>query len=160
MITPRIVQLAPAEGPDSGPGGATDSGTGDSGTGDGSRLYAAVEAPTGVVYRQRYGAGAERRGEVEGFLVPLFGDRAFRALRDLFEQDFAGAGTRDHPWTEQERAHLAALVGAVRYWAGDGTRERPHPLRLDEDRLGETDQAWVPVHTPDGPGTLLWCRAN
>ncbi|MFJ5231013.1 DUF6210 family protein [Kitasatospora sp. NPDC088391] len=146
MTTPRFVHL--------NPGGADGGGEGS------SRLYAAVEAPTGVVYRQQYGAGAERRGEVEGFLVPLFGDRAFRALRDLFEQDFRGTGTHGHPWTDQERARLAALVGDVRYWAGDGTRERPHPLRLDEDRLDQADQAWVPVHTPDGPGTLLWCRAG
>lgn len=32
----------------------------------------------------------------------------------------------------------------------------PVPLALDESRLGEVDEAWVPVVTPDGPGVLVW----
>ncbi|WP_328753160.1 DUF6210 family protein [Streptomyces sp. NBC_00285] len=30
------------------------------------------------------------------------------------------------------------------------------PLLLDESRLAEADEAWVPVLTPDGPGVLTW----
>ncbi|MGW2742114.1 DUF6210 family protein [Streptomyces sp. NPDC001450] len=31
----------------------------------------------------------------------------------------------------------------------------PRPLALDETRLAEVDEAWVPVVTPDGPGVLV-----
>ena len=41
-----------------------------------------------------------------------------------------------------------------RYWASDGTAEESHPLRLDESRIHEVDEAWVPVITPDGPAVL------
>ncbi|WUO43891.1 DUF6210 family protein [Streptomyces sp. NBC_00285] len=29
-------------------------------------------------------------------------------------------------------------------------------MLLDESRLAEADEAWVPVLTPDGPGVLTW----
>ncbi|MFD4942778.1 DUF6210 family protein [Streptomyces sp. NPDC058239] len=38
---------------------------------------------------------------------------------------------------------------------------QPHELRRYESRLDETDEAWVPVLTPDGrPGVLLWCNSG
>jgi hypothetical protein len=30
------------------------------------------------------------------------------------------------------------------------------PLILDESRLDEIDEAWVPVTSPDGPSVLIW----
>ncbi|MFJ9461250.1 DUF6210 family protein [Kitasatospora sp. NPDC101447] len=55
---------------------------------------------------------------------------------------------------------FAALVGAVRYWACDGTTVKPHRLQLDESRIREADEAWVPVITPDGPGVLVWLNSD
>ncbi|MGO4755221.1 DUF6210 family protein, partial [Streptomyces sp. 2MCAF27] len=40
------------------------------------------------------------------------------------------------------------------------TNEEPRSLRLDEGRLAEADEAWIPVTTPDGPGELLWCNSD
>ncbi|MFJ4847177.1 MULTISPECIES: DUF6210 family protein [unclassified Streptomyces] len=126
----------------------------------GGRLYVVVEAKTGVVYQQQYGGTACRQGRVEGFLVPMFGPDELAALRELFETDYRGAGTWDYAWPDGERDRLGEIVGAVVYWACDGTAEEPHPLRLDESRIREADEAWVPVITPDGPGVLVWFNSD
>ncbi|MET9555419.1 DUF6210 family protein [Streptomyces sp. NPDC006645] len=125
------------------------------GTG-GDWTHVVVEAPTGVVYQQEYGGTSRRQGQAEGYLVPLSGgsDRV-DALAAVFEP-FRGGGAGDHVWAGAELDALRAAVGAVRYWLCDGTAETPHPLRLDETRLTEADEAWLPVHTPDGPGLLVW----
>ncbi|MFB4318684.1 DUF6210 family protein [Actinomadura sp. 21ATH] len=129
------------------------------GTG-GYRLHVIVEAPTGVVYQQQYGGTACRQGELEGFLVPVHGPGALDALRRLFEKHFRGAGTWNHAWRDEERRTLREAVEAIPYWACDGENEEPHPLRLDENRMPDADEAWVPVATPDGPGVLVWPNSD
>ncbi|MFI6514633.1 DUF6210 family protein [Spirillospora sp. NPDC050679] len=129
------------------------------GTADGW-LHVIVEAGTGVVYQHQYGGTANRQGEAEGFLVPLSGRAALAALRDLFEKRFRGAGTWGLSWPEAERERLRGIVESVSYWSCDGRNEKPYPLRLDESRATETDEAWVPVLTPDGPGTLVWHNSD
>ncbi|NYI03557.1 DUF6210 family protein [Allostreptomyces psammosilenae] len=126
----------------------------------GGWLYVVVRAPTGVVYQQQYGGTACRQGEVEGFLVPVFGPDALEALHALFVEEFRGAGTPNHSWPEPERARLRGAVAGITYWASDGHTEEPHPLRLDESRILDVDEAWVPVVTPDGPGVLLWFNSD
>lgn len=34
------------------------------------------------------------------------------------------------------------------------------PLALDESRLSDLDEAWVPVLTAHGPGTLVWNNSD
>ncbi|MEV4001778.1 DUF6210 family protein [Actinomadura sp. NPDC049753] len=130
------------------------------GTIGGGWLYVVVEAKTGVIYQQQYGGNVNRQGQVEGFLVPLASRDALSALRTLFEKDFRGAGTWNHTWPEDAWTRLGAIIGAVRYWACDGDTEQPHGLRLDESRMREVDEAWVPVITPDGPGVLVWPNSD
>ncbi|MFF7677589.1 DUF6210 family protein [Actinacidiphila glaucinigra] len=48
----------------------------------------------------------------------------------------------------------------MRYWASDGTSEQPHALRLDESRIRDADEAWVPVITPDGAAVLVWFNSD
>ncbi|MGY0460329.1 DUF6210 family protein [Kitasatospora sp. cg17-2] len=126
----------------------------------GGWLYVVVEAKTGICYQQQYGGTACRQGQVEGFLVPLFGPDELDTLRELFEKDFRGAGTWNYGWPDDERDTLREIIGAIRYWASDGTTEEPHALQLDESRVRETDEAWVPVITPDGPGVLVWFNSD
>jgi hypothetical protein len=33
-------------------------------------------------------------------------------------------------------------------------------LKLDESRIAEADEAWVPVLTPDGSGVLMWFNSD
>ncbi|GAA4880348.1 hypothetical protein GCM10023235_70810 [Kitasatospora terrestris] len=42
----------------------------------------------------------------------------------------------------------------------DGTADEPHPLRLDESRIREADEAWIPVITPEGPAVLMWHNSD
>ncbi|MFJ8038931.1 DUF6210 family protein [Kitasatospora sp. NPDC096147] len=128
----------------------------------GGWLFVVVEAGTRVVYHQQYGVVTCRQGQVEGFLVPLHGPEQLAALRELFEGHFGGAGTWGYRWPEgdAEGGRLRAAVEAVQYWASDGTVEAPYPLRLDESRIGEADEAWLPVVTPDGPGVLVWFNSD
>ncbi|REE96397.1 DUF6210 family protein [Thermomonospora umbrina] len=123
-------------------------------------LYVVAEAPTGVIYQQQYGGTACRQGEVEGYLVPVTAPDALDGLRVLFERDLRGAGARDHRWADEQLAGVRRLVGGVPYWTGDGDTEEPHPLRLDESRVADLDEAWVPVLTPDGPGVLVWLNSD
>ncbi|MEU9792807.1 DUF6210 family protein [Streptomyces sparsogenes] len=123
-------------------------------------LHVVVQAATGVTYQQQYGGTACLHGQVEGYLVPVFAPDALEGLCELFEGHFQGAGTWHHPWTDEELARLRELVADVTFWACDGRNEKPGPLRLDEDRLAEADEAWLPVTTPDGPGVLLWCNSD
>jgi hypothetical protein len=51
-------------------------------------------------------------------------------------------------------------VEGIRYWTGDELNETPSPLRLDKQSLRDADEAWAPVLTPDGPGTLVWFNSD
>ncbi|GLZ11545.1 hypothetical protein Acsp04_17800 [Actinomadura sp. NBRC 104425] len=113
-------------------------------------LYVVVEAPTGVIYQQQYGGTACRQGQVEGYLVPVFGPDALDSLRTLFERHFRGAGAWHRSWSAQERDRFRDGVEGITFWACDGHTEEPHALKLDENRMADTDEAWVPVLTPDG----------
>ena len=123
-------------------------------------LYVVVEANTGVFYRQQYGGTACRQGQVEGYLVPLFGPDGLNALRELFEKRFRGAGTWNKVWPDDERARLRDSVAMLGYWACDASSEELTVLSLDESRIREADEAWVPVLTPDGPAVLLWANSD
>ena len=46
------------------------------------------------------------------------------------------------------------------YWACDGHDEQSHDLKLDESRMPEADETWLPVITPDGPGVLMWNNSD
>jgi hypothetical protein len=46
--------------------------------------------------------------------------------------------------------------GCVPYEWPDLAPELLDRFALDESRLAEADEAWVPVFTPDGPGVLTW----
>ncbi|MGW0504358.1 DUF6210 family protein [Micromonospora sp. NPDC003241] len=126
----------------------------------GGWLYAVVEARTGVFYQHQYGGTACRQGQVQGFLVPVASADALDALRQLFEKDFRGAGTGNYSWPDEERNRLRQIIGGISYWACDGHSEKPHALRLDESRIREADEAWLPVITPDGPGVLVWLNSD
>ncbi|MFF4950363.1 DUF6210 family protein [Streptomyces chattanoogensis] len=126
----------------------------------GGWLYVVVKAATGVIYQQQYGGTACRQGQLEGYLVPVFGPDAMDALREMFEKDFRGAGTRNHIWTPTELIRLREIIDGVTFWASDGQTEQPHPLRLDEDQITSADEAWIPVISPDGPGVLMWFNSD
>ncbi|WP_394617834.1 DUF6210 family protein [Lentzea sp. JNUCC 0626] len=130
------------------------------GTAGDTWTHVVVEAPTGVVYGNQCGGTANRFGQAEGFLVPVNGLDALDVLRPLFEKELRGAGAWGHEWTDTQLDRLRDAVGTISYWACDAEGEDPTTPRLDESRLREADEAWLPVITADGPGILVWCNSD
>ncbi|MEV4347335.1 DUF6210 family protein [Actinoplanes sp. NPDC049596] len=124
-------------------------------------LCVLVAAPTGVVYHHQYGGTACRQGRQEGFLVPLAAFSALDELREIFEVHLDSVGTWNYRWPDEELDHLRRVISEISYWTSDdGRSEEPKPLALDESRLPEADEAWIPVQTPDGPGILIWPNSD
>jgi hypothetical protein len=116
-----------------------------------------VPSETGLVYEHQYGGLSPRHAEVEGFLVPAWAHpKARDALDQLFSVDLGGNGVRD-----DDRSEVVSRVGdAVARILYCGTDDRMAPLRIDEERVDEMDEAWVPVLTPDGPAYLTWTNSD
>ncbi|WP_425427549.1 DUF6210 family protein [Actinomadura meyerae] len=60
---------------------------------------------------------------------------------------------------------LRSAVAKVAFYGSAATSEglnvsSPRNLELDEERLRELDEAWVPVITADGPGILVWQNSD
>jgi len=114
-----------------------------------------VEASTGIIYENPTGGTACLPRRVEGYYVPVYIEQGLQALRSAFEVSLGRAGThRGLPADvlKEIRAAVSQLVMMSSTRSG-------HPgmrMELDESRFYETDEAWVPVTTPDGPGILTW----
>ena len=130
---------------------------------------------TGVVYRQQCGGVEADMRQVEGYFVPVGGHsldpsqgRVDAAeLTAVFHSaggcTYGGAAREGRLGLPAERlSALRALVQRIPYWTfqDDGEVDRRVPLRLDDARLLELLEAWVPVLTPDGPGILTWSNCD
>ncbi|NUP09165.1 MAG: hypothetical protein HOW73_24200 [Polyangiaceae bacterium] len=134
-------------------------------------LVVVVRAATGVVYHQQCcGVVCDQR-RVQGFLVPLGGlklgadagmiDPAeFEAVFHEGEACVWGAANNALP--AARLAQLRQLVLSVPYWTAgsDGETEACRGIELDDSRLEQLTEAWVPVLTPDGPGILMWSNCD
>lgn len=110
--------------------------------------FVLVEAATGVRYSTQCGGTANTVRDAEGYLVPVAadGDRHRLLTRALRAADPVA---------------VRQAVGGIRFWttSADGADE-PHPLTLDESRLAEAEEAWLPVRVPGGPAVLLWPNSD
>jgi hypothetical protein len=127
---------------------------------DGSQdpgLVVIVQHPTGVMYSHQCGGHATLMRQLEGFLLPLGEAVHAQALFDWYWQEFQGHA---YPplidWTEHRTQALGSLVGTIPCWltleSGDDRREF---LQLDETRMEECLEGWIPVLTPYGKGILV-----
>lgn len=125
--------------------------------------FVTVHAPTGVWYAHQYGGTANRQAHTEGYLVPVDGRPALADLQELFVRQLRGAGIRGGgvEVSGQLLTRVRAAVSRIRYWSGSqDDQHTPMPLQLDDSRVAELDEAWVPVLTPDGPGVLVWSNSD
>jgi hypothetical protein len=140
---------------------------------DAAYLGVIMEYPTGVLFANQCGGVECLEREVEGYFVPLAGSSVLAdrrldpfALRAPFHRDddcIYGGESRNKAanYTDlsgKRLEQLIALVAEIPYWqeGDDSDAVARVPLRLDETRLAEICEAWVPVLTPDGPGILIW----
>lgn len=126
-------------------------------------LFVVLHAPSGVVYHLQHGGTACLQGAAEGHLVPVQAPDTYAALIDLFVRELHGVGGvrdwRTSVHTDRLRAAVETVhlpveedVGALQEWPFGST------LRLDDNCLDEATEAWIPVDTPHGPGTLVWWK--
>ncbi|MFD9687750.1 DUF6210 family protein [Kitasatospora sp. NPDC059088] len=123
----------------------------------GGWMFVIVAAPTGVVYQNQCGGYACAQYEQEGYLVPLYGADLDEHLNEIFIGELQGHGMRGRDWPAEVLDRLRAAVGSLGIY-GSGRHDDlcPPSLVLDESRLSEAAEAWIPVTTPDGPGVLVW----
>ena len=122
--------------------------------------YVVVQWRTGVVYQQQYGGTACRQGEIEGYLVPVDGSTARPLLDDVFVRSLRRVGCWGRPLEPELLDRVRRAVSLIRFWPDSQGSATFEPLVLDEDRLDDLDEAWVPVTTADGPGVLLWPNSD
>jgi hypothetical protein len=123
----------------------------------GGWMFVIVAAPTGVVYQNQCGGYACAQYEQEGYLVPLYGTDLDEDLNEIFVGELKGWGTRGREWPAGVLDRLRAAVDSLgMYGSGHHDGSYSPSLVLDESRLSEAAEAWIPVVTPDGPGVLVW----
>jgi hypothetical protein len=118
------------------------------------------EAETGVRYTHQTGRVRCLPRTTEGYYAPVFDGQSLAELRALFEDELAMQGARGgpevlNPYVERIRA----AVALVRMDSSTGGPSEAR-LKLDDSRLAEADEAWIPVVTPDGPGVLIWDNSD
>ncbi|MGW2646638.1 DUF6210 family protein [Streptomyces sp. NPDC001393] len=77
-------------------------------------------------------------------------------MKEIFVGAWKGHGARHADWPPALLDRLRAAVASHVYGSANRDDLFPTPLALDESRLADVDEAWVPVVTPDGPGVLVW----
>jgi len=127
-----------------------------------------IESQTGVVYANQCGGIRCDERLAEGYLVPLSGLKVNvddgpidpSELTTVFHQGRACCynwATSRVPDDRVER--LRELVAAIPFWScrhRAGDEDSRTALRLDDARLEEICEAWVPVVTTEGPGVLVY----
>ncbi|MER5278065.1 DUF6210 family protein [Streptomyces sp. NPDC002809] len=124
-------------------------------------MFVVVAAPTGVIYENQGGGTGCIQYEQEGYLLPLYGTGLDDGLNDLFVGELQGCGSRRLDWPRNLLDRLREEVAALHVY-GSANRDATWaaPLALDESRLTQIDEAWVPVLSPDGPGFLAWQNSD
>ena len=120
-----------------------------------------IEAPTGIVYHQQCGGLATLDKKQEGFIIPVGGPDIARPIFEWFESVFKGhcyQGRSD--WTEDRVMQLRALIEALPIWYQNKEESHRTFLQLDEGRMDECCEAWIPVRTPYGPGIVLLANSD
>jgi hypothetical protein len=130
-------------------------------------LIVVTRRKTGIVYGTQCAGVAVEHRFVEGYVVPLGGSR-FDVDEGLIELDpfrdvFHRQENCQWSWTgaalpPDRLEALRSLIKAIPYWRCEvaGPAASKFPLRIDEARIDEIAEAWIPVETPDGPGVLLY----
>jgi Family of unknown function (DUF6210) len=107
----------------------------------------------GVTYQQQCGGVACHHRELEGYFLPVSGVGAPVVPSDLRGPFHRGEACT---WREPTPDGLATLRSIVEKVAMLENGEQAKPLVLDESRVREVLESWVPVLTPLGPGVLTW----
>jgi hypothetical protein len=123
-------------------------------------LMVLVLATTGVSYSTQCNGIATDEKSAEGFLVPVGDVNAAQPIMQWFKERFASIDPRTSPWTNERIASLAELVRRIPIWYRQGENYVRSFLELDQQRINECVEAWIPVITPFGKGYLLTANSD
>lgn len=118
-----------------------------------------VRHQTGVAYQQQCGGTSTELRSAEGYYVPLaWGGLKPTDLTAPFHRGKACLHAAGTPLSPERLGALRQSVEAIAFWTSreEGDNDTRAPLRLDDDRIAELVEAWVPVITPAGGGVLVW----
>jgi hypothetical protein len=123
-------------------------------------LYVIVAARTGVMYAQQCGGYTCEMREFEGFLIPLGGPVTAGKLIAFFRRykGWPPNTLPDNVWSRADLDELNVILQEIPVWctSQDASQDEKASLELDEERLENLTEAWVPVKTPYGPGILTF----
>ena len=115
-----------------------------------------ISSKTGVAYSAQCGGTSNELRTIEGFLIPVGGTDLADAIYGWFWNRFRGNCHQSNvEWNAKLMNELAEIVATIPCWKTnlDGHDERGR-LKLDENRIQECIEAWIPVSTPYGNGIL------
>lgn len=120
-------------------------------------LCVIVEAMTGVTYANQVAGYATEIRSLEGFLIPVGNVDSAKVIYNWFWRTFHG--NCYHPetdWTSERTRVLSELVSQIPCWLTSSNVELDERrfLILDENRMNDCVEAWIPVITPYGRGIL------
>jgi hypothetical protein len=119
-------------------------------------LLMIVAAATGVTYTHQCGGFACLQNSMEGYLVQAGTPEDERRIYDWFQREFEGACMNASAWNPENIRILEGLISQVACWHTNITgHDSRHFLQLDQARMHECVEAWIPVHSPYGPGILV-----
>jgi hypothetical protein len=124
-------------------------------------LLVLVEAKTGVEYGHQCAGLANHIREAEGFLIPVGGADSSEIFIKWFWKNFRGNSYEPATsWTQTQIVELKELVASVVCWFTYKGKEEKSDARLflilDDTRLAECTEGWIPVETPYGFGILIF----
>ena len=124
-----------------------------------------VRRATGVAYGSQCEGLMTADRYLEGYFVPISGLRfdpdAGRVDVATLRSVFHAGGRCLHASSAFDASEcvdaLRSAVAEIPFWWEDAEGESHRAqLALDEPRLAEAVEGWVPVLTPSGPGVLIW----
>lgn len=108
-----------------------------------------LESPVGLTYQNQCDGLRCVIREAEGFLIPISSSPEMKEIEALFE---SGNVTSEA---------LKKAIGEELYaYLGEDWPKPWMRIVLDEDRLDEVLEAWVPVRIGEMRGYLIWCNSD
>lgn len=128
-------------------------------------IYLLVENQTNIVYSSQCNGTDNEIRYLEGFLIPIGGDVYDVGMNQKIDIDrFVNIFKKKSKFQTNNFniEELKKIIENITIWYSeeiDGNDVRNY-LMLNESRINEAVEAWIPVLTPWGDGVLVWKNSD